>query len=183
LALLTDDQRVFAEAGETCDLLWTGRPATGIQFRRADLVLVPFSIMWGGFAIFWESLAIRSGGPWFMAAWGVPFVVVGLYVIFGRFLWDSYARSNTWYALTSDSALILHKNRGGGLQRVYLPSLANIRLTTNDDGSGTISFGNQDVYGVWRNWGPPVTPSFEFIQDVRKVYDLCIRSQRSSSAG
>lgn len=182
MALLTDNQRVFVESGETADLLWTGRPGFGLRFRRADIVLVPFSIMWGGFAIVWESIAVRSGGPWFMSLWGVPFVAVGLYVIFGRFLWDSYTRSQTWYALTNDSALICRKYRGGGLQRVYLPSLANIRLATNNDGSGTISFGNEDGYGAWRTWGPPSTPAFEFIPNVRTVYDLCIRSQRSQGA-
>ncbi len=179
MALLTDNQRVFIDVGETADLVWTGRPGGGIRFRRSDLFAVPFSLMWGGFAIFWESLAIRSGGPSFMGLFGAPFVLVGLYLIFGRFFWESYVRSRTWYALTDDSAIICRKSWGGGLQRVYLPSIPNLQLTARDDGSGTILFGNEDVYGPWRNRGTPSTPAFEFIPDVRKVYDLCLRGQRA----
>lgn len=179
LTLLTEDRRVFVESGENeSDLLWTGRPGGGIRFRRPDLFLVPFSLMWGGFAIVWESLAFRSDGPWFLKVWGIPFVFIGLYMVFGRFLWDAYSRSQTWYALTSDSAIILRKHWRGGLQRIYLPSLSTIRFTTSNDESGTIQFGNEGPSGAWHDWNPP-DQSFQFINDARKTYDLCVQSQRS----
>jgi hypothetical protein len=140
---------------------------------------VPFSLIWGGFAIFWETMALSSRNPWFFRLWGIPFVIVGLYLIFGRFLWDAFSRSRTWYALTTDSALILRKHWRGGLQRIYLPSVSNILLTTSANGDGTIQFGNDDPIGAWRSWSPPAQ-SFQFIQNARETYDLCVRSQRSS---
>jgi hypothetical protein len=180
LTLLTDDLRVFVESGENdSDLVWVGRPAGGVRFRRQDLFLVPFSLTWGGFAVVWESLALRSDGPWFLKLWGIPFVFIGLYMIFGRFLWDAYSRSRTWYALTNDSAIILRRHWRGGLQRIYLPSLSNICLTTNNDELGTILFGNEDRQGGWGSWNPP-QQSFQFIKDARKVYDVCARAQRSA---
>jgi len=37
--------------GETVQ--WTGRPNSAVIFHREDWALIPFSLLWGGFAIFW----------------------------------------------------------------------------------------------------------------------------------
>jgi hypothetical protein len=67
-------------------ILWAGQPNTRVSFHKEDLFLIPFSLMWGGFAIFWEgavagywgSSGTRSGQPWvFGMIWGIPFVLIG----------------------------------------------------------------------------------------------------------
>jgi hypothetical protein len=59
-----------AQLRDNEQLLWHGVPDTRVWFAPADAYLIPFSIAWCAFAIFWESSVMRSGGPSFFAAWG-----------------------------------------------------------------------------------------------------------------
>ena len=45
---------VHGELGSDEQLLWTGAPKTGLRLRPSDATLIPFSLIWGGFAIYWE---------------------------------------------------------------------------------------------------------------------------------
>ena len=83
--------------------MWTGRPSAGLLFTSRDIFLVPFSLVWCGFAIFWESSAAWIDGrdsvpvgqgplsntPTFFLLFGGAFVLVGLYFVFGRFIVDA----------------------------------------------------------------------------------------------
>ncbi len=86
-------------------LLWCGRPDPRLWFTSADLYLIPFSVLWCGFAIFWEAGASRSGGPFF-AAFGVPFIAIGLYMVAGRFFYKHYRKKQTVYGITTQRALV-----------------------------------------------------------------------------
>ncbi len=77
-------------------LVWTGQPAKGIRLRASDAFMIPFSLLWCGFAIFWETTAINNGAPVFFRLWGMPFILVGLYIVFGRFFADAMARERTF---------------------------------------------------------------------------------------
>ncbi|MGO9170512.1 MAG: hypothetical protein ACLP7P_00900 [Rhodomicrobium sp.] len=67
-------------------LLWSGMPRQGIFFRPSDIFMVPFSLFWGGFAFFWEFTAMTSNkSQSFFPLFGIPFVLIGIYIIAGRF--------------------------------------------------------------------------------------------------
>jgi hypothetical protein len=104
----------YLDPGER--LLWEGRPATGLRWSRQDLFLLPFGLVFAGFAIFWEVSVIAAGAPLFMVLFGVPFVLVGLFLAVGRVFWDSYARRHTAYALTDRRAIVATSALGRALR-------------------------------------------------------------------
>jgi len=182
--VLTQEQLVFAKYGIVpTELLWSGRPATGIRFNSYDWLSIPFSLMWCGFAIFWETLAFSSGAPFFFRLWGIPFVLFGLYAVAGRFFWDAYRRSVTWYGLTSDAALIVRGGINGTIVRIYLPAVQSMNLVLRSDGSGTITFSDGQPASrrsSWEIWpGGSSAPSFYGVADARRVYEICSAAQRS----
>ena len=93
------------ESGER--LLWSGAPPQGLLLRSSDAFLIPFSLMWGGFALFWEATTVKAKAPVFFTLWGIPFVLVGLYVMVGRFFVDARQRSRTFYGVTDRRILIV----------------------------------------------------------------------------
>ncbi len=163
--------------------LWAGRPKTGILLRSSDVFLIPFSLLWGGFAIFWESTVLMSGAPGFFAIWGIPFVVIGLYFIFGRFLTDAQMRGNTRYGITADRIIIRSGLFSPSVSSLNIRTLSDITFEEKSDGSGTILFGPADPRSSMMNgmqWPGVKQPAqLQFIQEVRQVYELIVKSQQS----
>lgn len=87
-------------------LLWAGRPDPARHFTPQDGYLVPFSVVWCGFAIFWLSTALAQGAPVPFALFGVPFVAVGLYLVGGRFVVKARRKRRTVYGLTPARAIV-----------------------------------------------------------------------------
>ncbi|HEX4350926.1 MAG TPA: PH domain-containing protein, partial [Verrucomicrobiae bacterium] len=76
-------------------LLWSGQPRQGLRLNISDVFVIPFSLLWCGFAIFWEANAVKGHSPFVLKLWGIPFVVIGLYMVFGRFFMDARTRVRT----------------------------------------------------------------------------------------
>lgn len=86
------------QPGET--IRWSGQGDPSVVFSSSDVWLIPFSLLWGGFAISWEVNAITSGAGPFLALFGSVFVLVGLYFIVGRFFVKAHRKRTTAYAVT-----------------------------------------------------------------------------------
>ena len=166
-------------------LLWTGIPKQGITFNSSDKFLIPFSLVWGGFAIFWETTSIVMGAPFFFSLFGVPFVLIGLYLIIGRFFVDARRRKNTLYGLTNTRILIKSGAKTKTIKSLNIKALSDITLNENADGSGTIYLSAEGTFqAIGRNTSWPGMTSkapsaLEMITDVRRVYKQIIDLQKA----
>jgi hypothetical protein len=184
---LVDDSDLRSQLGLNEKLLWSGRPQQGLRLQLSDALFIPFSLLWGGFACFWEWSVIQSGAPFFFRLWGIPFVLVGIYMIVGRFFWEAYRRSQTQYGVTSERVMILSKGRTVNLKSLQLRTLSDVSLTVRSDATGSIQFGNAGPFSgaTWMaqsGWpGARAVPMFDTIEDAKRVYDLVCQAQRSAA--
>jgi hypothetical protein len=156
-------------------LLWSGAPRQGVVFQTSDVFAIPFSLLWAGFAIFWETMVLRDG-TFFFALWGIPFVLIGLYITIGRFFYDSLRRSGTSYGLTSDRVIIASRWPTRSVKSFSLATLTDLSLDDLGNGTGTILFGPRLIGARWSRqsaWGTTsVQNAFEMIPDAKHVFDL-----------
>jgi hypothetical protein len=174
---------IKSELGPAETLLWTGRPRGGLTFRSSDLVTIPFSILWCGFALFWEGSVLVRNAPLLFKLWGIPFVAVGLYMVIGRFFLDAYQRSKTFYGVTSERVIIITNTFSRSIKSLNIRMLPTVTLKQKSDGKGSIILGhstdddNSLAWGKSRNRRPD-PPSLELIPDARKVYEIIRDVQR-----
>jgi hypothetical protein len=166
-------------------LLWSGRPRQGFFFRKSDALMIPFSLMWGGFAIFWQISALSTNAPFFFKLWGIPFVLVGLYMISGRFFVDIWSRKKTFYGVTSERIIIVEGLFNQTVKSLNLRTLTDVTMEQTTDGNGTIFFGTpnsaypNNFFRFGKNEQQTV-PMFEQIGNTKNVYDIIRNAQKQA---
>jgi hypothetical protein len=168
----------FLESGER--LLWTGKPGTGIRVRSGDAFMIPFSVVWAGISAYAAYDAFQEGRPMFNRIWVLPFLVFGVYLVFGRFISDARRRARTLYGVT-DRRVIMVKN-GGSCTSLELNALPGLTLAPGRNGFGDVVFdtsdGSQVAAGGWVPRGAVAPAMLEFLPNAREVYEIILRAQR-----
>jgi hypothetical protein len=164
-------------------VLWEGDPYNGLILRPIEAFLIPFSLLWGGFALFWN-VSVRftdqNGSDVPFKLFGLPFLVAGLYVTVGRFLVDMHIRRRLRYAVTDRRILIYKQGGSSTFKSLDITRVPSIELSERADGLGTIRFGaamslfDGRNFGIWQPTFDP-TPQFLRISSVRSVYELIQR--------
>jgi hypothetical protein len=187
MAMGDDAERVIlAELGQGEKLLWSGRPRQGMRPAASDAFLVPFSLFWCGFAVFWEKSALAMNTPAFFKLWGLPFIAFGVYLVFGRFIADAVRRSKVFYGLTDRRVIIVSGVFARELKSLDLAALGEISVRERADRSGTISLGTATgpfalaarMSPSWPGTRQYLPPMLEMIEDAQAVYER-IRAQQT----
>ena len=168
-------------------ILWSGQPKQGVMLRGTDAFLIPFSLLWGGFAFFWEYSVLNTGAPLFFALFGIPFVVIGIYLIVGRFYVEAKQREKTYYGVTSDRVLIVSGIFQQKIKSLTIRTLTDVSLTESGDGTGSISFGYSFPFMAW--FGDMAWPGMEqfsgprldLIENSKQVYQLIREAQKNAA--
>jgi hypothetical protein len=102
-------------------LLWVGSPAGGVRFSGKAVGTTFFGLFFLGFALFWTAGAATplfmiltgedppDGFTWFFVffpLFGLPFIAVGAWMVFGQHFHDAWRRRHMRYALTDRRAII-----------------------------------------------------------------------------
>jgi len=177
-------------------LLWSGQPRQGIFLQASDIFLIPFSLVWGGFAIFWEITALGifsvanhhpNSSPigYVFPLFGIPFVLVGLYFIFGRFFFDAAQRRGTWYGITNRRLIISKSSFNSSVNSLDFLTLTNLNLVERKDNSGDVVFGTP-VSTIFANssWPGsrryPLPLGFYLVPQARRIYNLVREAQQAA---
>lgn len=166
-------------------IAWAGQPKPGVIFHKEDAFLVPFSLLWGGFAVFWEAAVSGFWGSgdksvWsFGVLWGIPFVLAGQYLIWGRFFYAAWLKRLTHYAVTSRRVIVVQDSWKRQMASAYIDALPTIVKQGGSNGIGTLSFAqaqpmwsNNRGWGAWNGLSVGSVPTFVDIEDVESVYRL-----------
>ena len=176
------------ELGSGEKLLWSGQPRQGLRLNITDAFILPFSLIWCGFAIFWEASVLHGHAPLLMKLWGVPFVVIGLYLVVGRFFVDAYTRGRTFYGVTNQRLVIVSGSFSRRVRSLPWQALPQATLVERGNGGGTINFGPKLPFGMGRSVsiggmpgaGQSLFPVLDLPEHAREAYDAVRLAQQSA---
>ncbi len=101
-------------------------------------LMIPFGLVWGGVAVFWEVCVLRTEALPPTLLFGAVFVVIGLFMIGGRFVLDAMPRSTIVDALTDRQVLIARGGPWSGFKAQALDRPPEAGLSEEGGGRGTI---------------------------------------------
>lgn len=131
-------------------LLWSGTSDPAVLFTPRDAFLIPFSLLWCGFAVFWVTAAAQSGAPLFAVLFGSVFVLLGLHLVVGRFIVKRHRKRTTAYAVTDRRALMTN-----GRRTLETPASRTDRTTrwSRDRSHCSVQWQDQSArgFGSWNN--------------------------------
>src|SRR5947209_19598456 len=111
--------------------------------------------------------------------WGIPFVLIGPYLIWGRFLYAAWEKKRTYYAVTNRRIIVVQNGWRRQMASSYLDCLPTLIKEHSSAGRGTLRFAPQDSmrlgrrgWGVWDGMTVESLPTFIDIEDVDTVYRL-----------
>lgn len=122
----------------------------------------------------------------------LPFLLLSLYVAFGRYLHRAMKLSQTYYGLTDKRVIFVQDGRRTTTSSVSLADLDDIDVEEYRNGNGSIRLGN--VKGtVYEDWGEQMgrtilpwmdavmPPKFENIANVQEVADALRNAQQAAT--
>jgi hypothetical protein len=120
---------------------------------------------------------------------GIPFVVFGQYLIWGRFFYAAWKKGRILYGLTQKRLLILDTVWKRSLQSTYIDQIPVIDKSVRADGIGTLRFGHLPLqtgrrsmvsFDSLNTYGIPV---FVDIENAETVYAQVAELREKAKAG
>ena len=130
-----------------------------------------------------------------MVCWGIPFIVIGQWMLWIRFLYNDYKKTTLIYAVTNRRVIVANNRTGTNTISAFLDQIPTIDKRIRPDGIGTLRFGpdvsrqkrsnwsfswgsDNSNYGNQNTYNDPyameqgTTPVFVDIEDAASVYKM-----------
>ena len=125
---------------------------------------------------------MASQTSFLFALFGLPFVAVGLGMLFGRFITDALNRKSTVYGFTAERILVKSGSRRTSVKSIAISSLGELELSEKPDGSGTIFLGPTGFKALVTSKeslpNARSTSSIAYIENAREVYKQLVQLQK-----
>jgi hypothetical protein len=161
-------------------ILWWAQPQRGVRFtKKRDWYLIPRALTWIVFSSIWVAVAVSTHASPLTIVGGLALVLFGIYTTVGWYARELAARAHTWYAITSERALIITTTRAARrTESIELAAKTICSIVETSAGHGSISF-ETNAAPPDIGW-LPVTPvaTFDNIADVRAVASIVREAQR-----
>ena len=151
------------------EILWQGRPDTGMHFRPRDIPIMIFGLIFAGFALFWMIGVAQVGGAFW--AFGLLHFSLGMGLLLSPLLWGPFRRARTWYTLTNRRAFIATDLPLLGKKLKSYPITDDTILEFTAGDLSSLHFSKELRRGdKGRTYLVPV--GFEYIRDGNRVYRM-----------
>jgi hypothetical protein len=163
-------------------LLWSGQPKQGLVFHLSDI----YSVFVLVFIAVWLTMVIKTGAPVFFLFFAVPGVLFAVYINTARYFVNSKQRAKTYYGVTNERVIIVSGLRSREVKSLPLKFITDITIDERSDGTGTIKFGPAEpttglLAKFFSRGEEVVNPSFDLIQDAKRVYEIVRNAQKNKT--
>ncbi len=124
--------------------IWTGSPKYPIGQHTIPVKL--FGLFFLGFSLFWTIMAFQIAD--FMGLFGIPFIIVGSFIIFRNKKFGSKFQRQAFYAVTDERIMIVMISDTEEMTNVALDQLSNVITSPGAYGTKTIVFYTRNTYGM-----------------------------------
>ena len=134
-------------------------------------------------------MATKQGAPFFFELWGLMFVCIGLFFVFGRFAFDAWLRRRMYYAVTNMRVLIMRGAPFASFTSIDLERLPEIQITGEGANRGNLRFGSAvspySGYSRMSSLSPALDPVPQFlgVEDPQRVFNLIVKASRALRSG
>ena len=135
------EEVILAELEPGESLLWAGRPRQGLFIRAGEFRAYFTGLLFFGFIIFTLIPGAFNGNQPNLGLIGLPHLVFGASLLFGRPIYDIWIRSRLAYGVTTQRVLFVSGLFRRCTKSWELDTLTDARLTPGWRGSGVIRFG------------------------------------------
>ncbi len=165
-------------------ILWQGGALNVPLLNKSDILLIPFTLIFGGLFIIYaliSALMMIAGESALFSLVGITFLLIGLYILFFRIFYRKKRIQREIYFVTENRVFAFDSMRDEVIfdislneTELYLGDKSLILGSTNSIGDFVYNLGLDIFFRKFIK----ATPTFKYIDDISGVYKIIIENKK-----